>query len=108
VGEIRLLSRQLRRLARDDEDVRLLMSIPSVGYYLALLIKAEIGDVNRFISGDHLCSYAGIVPSTHSSGGWLGTVGLLVRVAGGFVGLWLRLPWLASSMTRASPEPILV
>jgi len=68
-GEIRLLSRQLRRLARDDEDVRLLMTIPGVGYYMALLIKAEIGDVNRFVSGDHLCSYAGIVPSTHSSGG---------------------------------------
>ena len=68
-GEIRLLSRQLRRLARDDEDVSLLMSIPGVGYYLALLIKAEIGDVSRFKSGDHLCSYAGIVPSTHSSGG---------------------------------------
>ena len=45
------------------------LSIPGVGYYLALLIKAEIGDVNRFVSGDHLCSYAGIVPSTHSSGG---------------------------------------
>jgi len=68
-GEIRLLSRQLRRLARDDEDVRLLMTIPGVGYYLALLIKAEIGDMSRFRSGDHLCSYAGIVPSTHSSGG---------------------------------------
>jgi len=68
-GEIRCLSRQLRRLARDDEDVRLLMTIPGVGYYLTLLIKAEIGDVNRFVSGDHLCSYAGIVSSTHSSGG---------------------------------------
>jgi len=42
-GEIWLLSRQLRRLARDDdEDVRLLMSIPGVGYYLALLIKASL------------------------------------------------------------------
>ena len=45
------------------------MSIPGVGYYLALLIKAEIGDVSRFKSGDNLCIYAGIVPSTHSSGG---------------------------------------
>jgi len=90
-GEIRCLSRQLRRLARDDEDVRLLMTIPGIGYYLALLIKAEIGDVNRFRSGDHLCSYAGIVPSTHSSGG-VTKAGLLVRVVAGCVGLWLRLP----------------
>ena len=67
--EIRRLSLQLKHLAGDDEDVKLLMSIPGVGYYTALLVKAEIGDINRFKSGDHLCSYAGIVPSTHSSGG---------------------------------------
>jgi len=80
-GEIRLLPRHLRRLARDDEDDRLLMSILGVGYYLALLIKAEIGDVNRFICGGHLRSCAGIVPSIHSSGeGWLGMEGLLVPV----------------------------
>jgi len=55
-----LLPRHLRRLARDDEDDRLLMSILGVGYYLALLIKAEIGDVNRFIlwwSSVQLCRY---------------------------------------------------
>jgi len=83
-GEIRLLSRQLRRLARDDEDVRLLMSIPGIGCYLALLIKAEIGAVNRFVSGDHLCSYAGLVPSTHSSGGVTRHGGITRE--GGFVG----------------------
>jgi len=32
-------------------------------------VKAEIGDVNRFRSGGHLCSYAGLVPSTYNSGG---------------------------------------
>jgi len=68
-GEIKRLSLELKRLAGLDEDVRLLMTIPGIGYYTALLIKAEVGDVSRFKSGDHLCSYAGIVPSTHSSGG---------------------------------------
>lgn len=52
-----------------DEDVRLLMSIPGVGYYTALVVKAETGDVNRFKGGRHYCSFIGIVPSTHSSGG---------------------------------------
>lgn len=32
-------------------------------------MKAETGDVSRFRSGEQLCSYAGIVPFTHSSGG---------------------------------------
>ena len=34
-----------------------------------LLIVSEIGDINRFPDSYHLCSYAGLVPSTHSSGG---------------------------------------
>jgi len=67
--EIRRLSLELRHLADADEDVRLLMTVPGVGYYIALLVKAEEGDVSRFRSGDHLASYAGLVPSTYSSGG---------------------------------------
>ena len=67
--EILHLSKELRGMAKDDPDVQLLMTIPGIGYYLGLLIKAEIGDINRFISGDHLASYAGLVPSTKSSGG---------------------------------------
>ena len=67
--EIRLLSRELRHLAAGHEDVRLLMTIPGVGYYIALLVKAEIGDINQFRTGDQLASYAGIAPSTYSSGG---------------------------------------
>jgi transposase len=66
--EIRLLNRQLRSLAEEDEDVKLLMTIPGIGYYSALLVKSEIGDVNRFSFGERLCSYAGLVPSTHASG----------------------------------------
>jgi transposase len=66
--EIRLLNRQLRGIAEDDEDVKLLMTIPGIGYYSALLVKSEIGDINRFPFGDRLCSYAGLVPSTHASG----------------------------------------
>ena len=67
--EIRRLSLELRHLAGDDGDVKLLMTIPGIGYYTALLVKAEVGDISRFGSGDQLCSYAGLVPSTYSSGG---------------------------------------
>jgi transposase len=67
--EIRLLSLELRHIAAGDEDVRLLMTIPGVGYYIALLVKAEIGDISRFRTGDQLASYAGLAPSTRSSGG---------------------------------------
>jgi transposase len=66
--EIRLLSKELRGQAEDDEDVKLLMTIPGVGYYTALLVKSEVGDISRFPFGERLCSYAGLVPSTHASG----------------------------------------
>ena len=44
------------------------MTIPGIGYYSAVLMKSEIGDINRFPFGERLCSYAGLVPSTHASG----------------------------------------
>jgi len=68
-GEVKIHSYRLKREAGDDPDVRLLMTIPGFGYYIALLVKAEIGDVRRFASGDRVASCAGLVPSTRSSGG---------------------------------------
>ena len=47
---------------------KLLMTILGVGYYSALSIVSEIGDINRFPDSYHLCSHAGLVPSIHSSG----------------------------------------
>ncbi|MGA3112059.1 MAG: IS110 family transposase [Candidatus Bathyarchaeia archaeon] len=66
--EIKLLSKELVGIAEDDEEVKLLMTIPGIGYYTAILMKSEIGDVNRFVFPERLCSYAGLVPSTHASG----------------------------------------
>jgi len=66
--QIERLSKELRRMAPEDEDVRLLMTIPGVGYYSALLVKSEIGTIDRFPDGEKLCSYAGLVPSVSSSG----------------------------------------
>jgi transposase len=66
--EIKRVSKELKEMAMVDEDVKLLMTILGVGYYTALLVKSEIGDINRFSDGDKLCSYAGLVPSAHASG----------------------------------------
>ena len=66
--EITLLSNELKEKASDDEEVKLLITIPGIGYYSALLIKSEIGEIDRFPNGEKLCSYAGLVPSIRSSG----------------------------------------
>ena len=94
-GEVRRLSLELKRLAGLDEDVRLLMTVPGVGYYTALLIKAETGDVSRFKSGRHYCSFIGVVPSTRSSGG--------VTRHGGITregNPWLRWAYFEAAMTH--------
>ena len=66
--EIRLASKRVQALAEENQNAVLLMTIPGVGYYSALMIESEIGDVKRFPSAKQLCSYAGLVPSTYASG----------------------------------------
>jgi transposase len=68
-AEVHEASRVISREAADDDGAKLLMTIPGVSFYSALLIVSEVGDVNRFPDSDSLVAYAGLVPSTHSSGG---------------------------------------
>ena len=55
--------------AKHDPDTVILETIPGIGYLTALLIKAEVGDFSRFPSAGKLASFAGLVSSSHSSGG---------------------------------------
>jgi transposase len=48
---------------------KLLDTIPGVGSLSALIMFAEIGDIQRFTSPEKLCSFAGLAPRVHSSGG---------------------------------------
>ena len=89
--EIKLLSKELVGVAENDEDIKLLMTIPGIGYYTAVLMKSEIGDIGRFVFPERLCSYAGLVPSTHASGKTVRIAVSRRKAAAGFVGLWLRL-----------------
>jgi transposase len=67
--EIHQTSRRIATEAKDDDYARLLTWIPGIGYYSALLIVSEIGEIERFPDSQHLCSYAGLTPSAYSSGG---------------------------------------
>lgn len=65
---IRKLEKEIKEIAGEMEETQLLMTIPGVSYYSALTIIAEIATVDRFPTAEHLCSYAGLVPSTTQSG----------------------------------------
>ena len=65
-SEIESVNRQIAK--NESEDVRLLMSIPGIDYYSAVLICSEIGDISRFSGHNKLASWIGLVPSMHQSG----------------------------------------
>ena len=52
-----------------DHVVRLLMSIPGVGLILAHVIRAEIGEIERFPTFRHLASYNGLAPMSDDTAG---------------------------------------
>jgi transposase len=53
----------------EDDIVRLLMTIPGVGLILAHVIRAEIGEIERFPTFRHLASYAGLAPMSDDTAG---------------------------------------
>ena len=54
--------------AQEDEVVRLLQTIPGIGFVLAHVIRAEIGQLQeRFPSYKHLASYSGLAPLANDS-----------------------------------------
>jgi len=67
--ELNLLKHTIETLAYDHPYVSILDTHPGISYYSGLLIAVEIGDINRFPNAGKLCSYAGLVPTMHASGG---------------------------------------
>jgi transposase len=65
--EIALVEQKLVGAAWQDEQVRLLMSIPGIDYTVAQTCLAAIGEVSRFSSPKKLASYLGLTPSTRQS-----------------------------------------
>jgi transposase len=67
--EISISNDMVKKIYDEDKDAQLLATIPGIGITLATLLSTEIDGIERFRSPSKLCSYAGLVPSTHSSGG---------------------------------------
>jgi transposase len=59
---------RVEEYANHSPQSRLLMTIPGIDYYSALMISAEIGDIRRFNTAKKLISYAGLNPSISQSG----------------------------------------
>lgn len=66
-AEVTTADHEIRTLFRGDGRISRLMAIPGIGFTSATTIAAEIWDVGRFPTPRHLCSWAGLTPSEHSS-----------------------------------------
>jgi transposase len=62
------LDDRVKRVAQADPRARLLQTWPGIGLFGAALLVAEIGTIHRFHSSHELAAYAGLTPSTQSSG----------------------------------------
>ncbi len=54
---IEILEEYFEKIFEDCEEAQLLITIPGVSHFSALLILAEIGDIDRFPDPEKLCSY---------------------------------------------------
>ena len=96
--------RDLRRLLRAShhaETLRLLMTIPGVGFITAATIVTELVDVRRFKKVDHMYAMIGLVPSTNASGERSGVRGLSKRKNAYLKHLIIEAAWTA---VRKDPE----
>jgi transposase len=67
-AQIDAAEQRITQTVTEHREAKLLTSIPGVKFVSALTIMAEIGDITRFPDAKRLMGYAGLVPSTYSSG----------------------------------------
>jgi transposase len=63
------LERRMAEVFEPTEMVKLLDSLPGIGFNLAVTVGLEVGDIQRFPSAEKFASYAGTTPRVHASGG---------------------------------------
>jgi len=56
-----------RRVVHKKENIRILMSVPGIGFISAVTILAEIGDFRDFEKPEKLAAWCGLVPSVYQS-----------------------------------------
>lgn len=66
---IRWYEERLKQVAKEDERVRLLCTIPGVGAVTASAIIASIGGGHQFQNGREFAAWLGLTPANKSSGG---------------------------------------
>ena len=67
--QIAVLDRHIAQMRRVFPEVEALLNIRGIGLYSALLIVAELGEVERFRTAKQVGAYSGLTARVHQSGG---------------------------------------
>ena len=75
--QLKVLDRTVIDTARQDADVRRMMTVPGVGVISALAFKSAIDDPRRFRSSAQVGAYLSLTPRQYESGesAWVGGIG---------------------------------
>ncbi len=68
VAEEREVMARIRKISKNNRLTNLLMTVPGIAHYSALMILAEIADIKRFESPKKLVMYAGLCPGIYQTG----------------------------------------
>ena len=68
-GQVAGIRKQIAIKCLADKDIMRLITIPGIDYYIAVILKSAIGDINRFDSPKKLVSYFGLSPNIRQSAG---------------------------------------
>lgn len=66
--QVALLEKKIEELAKEDEEVKLLTTIPGVGIITAYSFICHVGDPKRFKNSRAVGAYFGMTPTQYSSG----------------------------------------
>jgi len=66
--QIERIEKRMKEIFSVEEEMKLLMTMPGVGFILSIVIMLEVGDIGRFSGPERLASYSGTVPRVHASG----------------------------------------
>jgi transposase len=99
------ITKSIRLLSQSENytnNMKLLQSIPGIGFITAITFLTEIEKIARFMDTDHFAGFVGLIPNRHSSGGKENTGEMTFRGQNN-----LRMPLIESSWIAARFDPAL-
>jgi len=65
---LKVIEKRMQEVYKENEEIRLLRTMPGIGPILSVVIWQEMGDVKRFCSAERFASYSGTCPRISQSG----------------------------------------